>query len=308
MKQPGNESCHNEDHLKEIKMKSKIALLTLALIASATASATGYPTNNTYSGAAAQGSNSVVSGSTSAVNASGTSSATSQAFNVGMAAKTITVSASHDIDTTKTLTGSGANNWGNGGNYTQTTVVEKQGSVNVTGVTETANMSGVKTTDSGAGASALGAAGGIAKSQASGAGAFDTGSGGSPAGNVAGSANSTTATGVASIGNGSNLQNAGRLSEFSATAGASIKETTINTGTKVFGHFVGTAQPSQGDIKNANTSTYAGSVSTGGFGVPTGWTAGGSGSSIGGTINTGAGSALANSSVSNAVSAVVVNP
>lgn len=280
-------------------MKSKIALITLALVASAAASATNFGTGVV---AGAAGSNSLVSGSASSVSASGTGSATSQAFNQGFAATSVKVGGAVDGKNTSNLAGSGSF-LGFGGDYTKTTTAEKSGNVTIEGSTETANLSGVKTTQTGS-AMAAGAAGGIAKANAVGAGAFDTGGGANPAGSVVGSANALTASGVAAVGNGTNYQDAGMLGSFKGAASADIKTTTVQTGTKAFGAFVPLSQPSSGDVKNAATSTNVVAGSTGGFGFAAPW--GNSGSAVGGVINNASGSAIANSSVAGKVSAAHV--
>jgi hypothetical protein len=251
--------------------------------------------------AVAAGSNSLVSKSVSGVVATGTGSATSSAFNAGFAASGVTVGGSAGgTSTASQVQNSGHPIWGTA---TRTSTVTKQGDVSVSGYTETANMSGVVTTQSGS-ALAAGAAGGIAAAHAGGVGAFHTVNNG-PEGSVAGSSTAFTASGVASVGNGSNMQNAGMYSSFGAIASADISTTTVQKGKTILGHFIPTSQPSQSDVKNAATSTVATAGSTGGFTVVT--PIANSGSAVGGVINNATGSAIANSSVSGLVSATVAN-
>lgn len=136
----------------------------------------------------------------------------------------------------------------------------------MTGTTETYNRTDVATTATG-GATALGAAGGLATAQASGSGNFHTTFGG-PAGNVSGASNASTATGAISVGNGTSTQVGGQLSGFNSQAAA---DRTISTSIKGSLSSIGIGtQVAQSDVKNATSSvnvqagtTFNTSVSTG---------------------------------------------
>lgn len=280
--------------------KSLVAMAVLALAAgSAFATGNHNPAPSAgYVVAGATGSNSLVSGSVSGAVASGTGSATSSSFNQGYAATGVSVSGAVDANVSKnTVITQGSALFGKA---TRTTVETKSGNVGVEGYTVTANMSGAQSTQTG---SAIGgaAAGGIASANAVGAGAFDTGSGGSPEGSVAGGSHAFTASAAASVGNGSNFQNAGMSSDFGAQASADIATTTVQKGATILTVFVPTSQPSQSDVKNVATSTYGNAGSNGGFAVPAPYA--NAGTAVGGVINNASGAAIANASVSGQVSA-----
>lgn len=277
---------------------------TLSILAVAVGMAfSGAAVAGGHVGAVAVGSNNVVSGSASFATASGTGSATSEAFNQGQSYSGVWVGG--DVDSNKSvvndingpLSGFGI------GTGTQTTTVERSGEVYVSGQTVTRNISGVTTTQSGD-AFALGAAGGIASATAVGGGAFDTGSGDAPTGFVVGGSTNLTATGVLSVNNGSNLQNAGMDSKFGAAASANSEDVKTTEGGFILGFHVPTAITSDTSLNNVRTDTNASTESNGGFnGAPA---IVNSGSAIGGTINNSTAGALAGASAGGEVLGILV--
>lgn len=238
-------------------------------------------------GAVAVGTNSLISGSVASVSATGTGAASATAFNQGLAASGVDTSGSAGSSFTAPVA---ALTHGKG---TVTTTFTKSGDVSVSGYTVTRNISGVQTTQSGD-ASAIGAAGGIAKADAAGVGAFHTVNNG-PEGNVAGASSALTATGVISVGNGAYLQNAGMTSSFGAGASADITTTDV---VKIK-YYVVPVGYAQSDVKNTRTDVDVDAGSNGGFTGVT-WPVN-AGTATGGTINNASASALANASVSGVV-------
>jgi hypothetical protein len=254
--------------------KSLIALSILALSAG-TAFAHG-------SSGTATGSNSLTSNSATSAAASGTGSATSEAWNQGRAATSVNGNGAAGSLPTTITTNPG----------TVTTTDGKYGNVSTGGSTFTLNASGVRTTQSGS-ALAVGAASGVASSQAQGVGEFHT-TGTGPIGSVSGNSSSLTATGVASVGNGAAVRNAGMSGSFGATASADITNTTVRNVTWGF------PTASQSDVKNVNTAAGATAVSNGGFAGTANMT---SGTATGYITNISVGNAAANASVAGKVSA-----
>ncbi len=246
----------------------KKSLIALAILAS-----TGFAMAHDSS-ASATGSNLVTSASVASVSAYGPGSATSSVGNVGYAATTVGVS------------GSASGNYSTGGNLTNwTTTDTRQGSVGVTGHTETYNRTDVITTQSGS-ASAFGAASGLASAVAAGSGNFHTVTNG-PTGSVSGNSSATSATGAISVGNGSSTQSGGMVSGFDVGASASRVTTASGVFFTTF---------SNSDVKNAATHATVGAVSNNYTSVSTG-------SAIGSVINTGSAVGNASSSVAGLVSA-----
>ena len=246
----------------------KKTLIALAVLA---ATSVAFAHDST---ASATGGNVVVSKSVASVSASGAGSATSSVGNVGYAATSVGVtgSASGSFNSTGSLS-----NW--------STTDTRQGSVGVTGRTETYNRTDVVTTQSGS-ASAFGAAGGAAIATASGSGNFHTTAGG-PAGSVNGSSNAISATGAVSVGNGSSTQSGGMVSGFDVGASASRVITAS-------GGFL--TVKNSGDVKNAATHATIADVGNS-------YTSTSTGTAIGGVVNVGNASGVANSSVAGVVSA-----